>query len=149
MPYTRFVLHSTPMTDTSPSSSLFIVPPSGSEPVLAAVERTMRSQVDALATLPTLTNVTLGDPYLAQQLANLHQHWEVCPQPQRTLLSRIRTRLAWWLVGPEIKQINTTHATLVRLADSLIVQLDQERAARRRLEEHLAYIGESGTTGKS
>ena len=34
--------------------------------------------------------------------------------------------------------ISATHATLVRLADSLIVQLDAERSARRQIEEPLA-----------
>ncbi len=130
----------------SSSSSLFIVQHDAREPVLAVVEQAMRSHVDALSTLPTLTNVTLGDPYLAQQLAALHRDWEVRPQPQRSLLGRIRTRLAWWLLGKEIQRINATHTTLVRLLDSLIVQLDEERAARRRLEEQLAYEQGTGIT---
>jgi hypothetical protein len=127
------------MTEPSPPTNLFVVQSNDAEPVLAAVEHSLSTHTDALATLSTLTNVALGDPYLAQQLAELHQQWEVRPQPQRSLLARVRTRLAWWLLGPEMQQINATHATLVRLLDSLIVQLDQERAARRQLEEHLAY----------
>ena len=99
----------------------------------------MHVHTDALAALPTLTNIALGDPYLAQQLADLHARWEVRPVAQRTLLGRVRARVVWWLLGSEMQQINRTHATLVRLIDSLIVQLDEERAARRRLEEHQAY----------
>lgn len=127
------------MTEPS-SSNLFIVQPSSAEPILAAAERAMQAHTDALAALPTLTNVALGDPYLAQQLADLHAQWEVRPTAQRTLLGRVRARAAWWLLGPEVQQINRTHATLVRLLDSVIVQLDEERAARRRLEEQPAYM---------
>lgn len=126
------------------SSKLFIVQPQASEPLLAATERAMQAHTDALAMLPTLTNVALGDPYLAQQLADLHTHWEVRPRAQRSVWARIRTRIGWWLFGPEIQQINSTHATLVRLLDSMIVQLDEERAARRRLEEHIAYSTDQG-----
>ena len=107
--------------------------------VLEAVEQAMAARQPPLEALPTLTNVALGDPYLAQQLADLHRGWEVRPQPARGLLARLRTRLAWRLLGSEIEQINTVHATLVRAIDSLVVQLDQDRAARRRIEEHLAY----------
>ena len=99
----------------------------------------MAARRTPLEALPTLTNVALGDPCHAQQLADLHRGWEVRPQPARGLLPRLRTRLAWRLLGSEIEQINTVHATLVRAIDSLVVQLDQDRAARRRIEEHLAY----------
>lgn len=92
-----------------------------------------------LDALPTMTNVALGDPYLAEQLAALHASWEIVPKAGRGLLGRLRTRLAWWLLGPELRQASATHATLTRLIDSLIVQLDQDRAARRRIEEQLAY----------
>ncbi len=107
--------------------------------MLEAVEQAMAARQPPLEALPTLTNVALGDPYLAQQLADLHRRWEVRPQPARGLLARLRTRLAWRLLGSELEQINTVHATLVRAIDSLVVQLDQDRAARRRIEEHLAY----------
>ncbi len=107
--------------------------------LLAAVEQALGAAQSPLATLPALTNVALGDPYLAQQLADLHRGWEVRPEPARGILRRIRTRLAWWLLGPELQQVNAVHATSVRLIDSLIVQLDEERAARRRIEEQLAY----------
>lgn len=123
----------------TPTPPLFTVTPSSEgEPLLAAVERALAAPVSPLDTLPTLTNVALGDPYLAQQLASLHSGWELRPPPPRGLLARVRTRLAWWLLGPELAQISATHATLVRLADSLIVQLDAERSARRQIEEHLA-----------
>ncbi len=107
--------------------------------VLEAVEQAMAARQPPLEALPTLTNVALGDPYLAQQLADLHRRWEVRPRRAQGLLARLRTRLAWRLLGSELEQINTVHATLVRAIDSLVVQLDQDRAARRRIEEHLAY----------
>lgn len=128
------------MSHLTQPSDLFLVTPAGDEPLLAALERALGSGASALAALPTLTNITLGDPYLAEQLAELHRRWEITPPAAaHGLLARLRTRLAWWLLGDELRQINTLHATLVRLTDSLIVQLDQERTARRRIEEHLAY----------
>lgn len=103
-----------------------------------AVEQALHAPAAPLAELPTLTNVALGDPYLAEQLAALHRTWELHPEPARGLLARLRTRLAWWLLGPELRQASRVNATLVRLVDSLVVQLDQERSGRRRIEEHLA-----------
>ncbi|HWQ12988.1 MAG TPA: hypothetical protein VNL77_09315 [Roseiflexaceae bacterium] len=120
------------------SENLFLVTPAEGEPLDAAVERALASDASALAALPTLTDVAMGDPYLAEQLAALHRAWELRPPQAAGLLARLRTRLAWWLLGPEIRQINAVHATLVRLADSLVVLADQERAARRRMEEGLA-----------
>ncbi len=109
------------------------------QPVLAAVVHALHHRrATDLAQLPTLTNIALGDPYLAEQLAALHRDFELQPPPATTLLARLRTRLAWWLLGREMQQITTTHAELVRVLDSLVVQLDQERIARRRIEAHLA-----------
>ncbi len=125
--------------NSEPRSSLFTVVPQADQSIAAAVEGSIGRDAAALAALPSLTNVALGDPYLAQQLADLHRHWELRPSPPSGVIGRIRTRLAWWLLGPELRQANTVHATLVRLLDSLIVQLDQDRGARRRIEEHLAY----------
>ena len=127
------------MANTTPDTKLFVVPDTRGGSVLAAVEQAMAGDASLLATLPAMTNVALGDPYLAQQLADLHRQWEVRPTPAHGLLARLRTRVAWWLLGPELRQTNMVHATLVRAIDSLVVQLDQERAARRRIEEHLAY----------
>jgi len=128
--------------DDGSKLNLFVVVPDEEQPLLAQIEQAMEGKQQMLGTLPTLTNIALGDPYLAQQLVDLHQSWEVRPLAARGLLARLRTRLAWWLSGPELRQVNATHATLVRLIDSLIVQLDQERAARRRIEEHLAMHSE-------
>lgn len=100
----------------------------------------MAHPTPALATLPTLTNVALGDPYLAEQLVTLHHAFELRPQPARSFLSRLRTRLAWWLLGPEMTQLNHVNAALIRTLDSLTVHLDQERAARRQLHEHIASL---------
>ncbi len=120
-------------------TSLFIITPSSfGEPLIDAVERALAQRSSPLAELPTLTNVALGDPYLAEQLVNLHQQWELRPPRARGLLARLRAQLAWRLLGPELAQLSATHATLVRLIDSLVVQLDEERSARRRIEEHLA-----------
>ena len=82
------------------------------------------------------SDVAQGDPYLAEQLAVLHALWEIQPQPSRGLIDRLRRRIAWWLLEPELRQINAVHATLTRLIDSLIVLADRERAARR-IEEHI------------
>jgi hypothetical protein len=118
---------------------LFVVAPTPSgEPLIAAIERALAQRTSPLTDLPTLTNVALGDPYLAEQLVNLHQGWELRPPPAPGMLARLRARLAWWLLGPELAQVSATHATLVRLLDSLVVQLDEERSARRRIEDHLA-----------
>jgi hypothetical protein len=127
------------MPDQPASSELFVVVPTDDEPLLVAVERALQSGSAALGALPALTNVVLGDPYLAEQLAELHRNWAITPHTPSGLRSRLRTRLVWWLLGPEVEQINAVHATVVRVLDSLIVHLDQERTARRRIEEHLAY----------
>ena len=126
------------MPDDRPGSPIFTVAPRPGEPLLVAVERGLAQPASPLDALPTLTNVALGDPYLAEQLAGLHASWELRPAPARGLLARLRARVAWRLLGPEIEQINAAHATLVRLVDSLVVQLDEERSARRRIEEGLA-----------
>jgi hypothetical protein len=130
------------MSNQQPSSSLFVIRNTDGQSLLDATEQALHQHTSVLAQLPVLTNVALGDPYLAQQLAELHRTWEIQPRPGSGILARLRSRLAWWLLGVELQQINTTHATLVRLLDSLIVQLDQERAARRRIEEQLAYTSE-------
>jgi hypothetical protein len=119
---------------------LFLATPGADdEPLAAQIERALRERRLALADLPLLTDVAQGDPYLAEQLAALHTHWEVRPQPARGLRDRLRRRIAWWLLEPEIRQINAVHATLTRLIDSLIVLTDRERAARRRIEEDRAH----------
>lgn len=122
-----------------PHRNLFlVVPASDDEPLAAAAERSLSAGAASLAELPSLTSVAMGDPFLAEQLAALHRGWELRPPAPRGLLARVRARLAWWLLGPELQQANDVHATLVRLVDSLVTLADQERAARRRIEEHLA-----------
>lgn len=119
---------------------LFLATPGADdEPLAAHIERALRERRLAVADLPLLTDVAQGDPYLAAQLAALHACWEVRPQPSRSPLDRVRRRIAWWLLEPEIRQINAVHATLTRLIDSLVVLADRERAARRRIEEHHAH----------
>jgi hypothetical protein len=116
------------MTQEPSEPNLFVVAPTpADESLLVAVERSLARRASALDRLPTLTNIALGDSYLAEQLSKFHEQWELRPGPARGLLARLRTRMVWWLLGPEIQQINATHATLLRLIDSLIVQLDWRR----------------------
>lgn len=127
------------MPDPNPEEPLFVVPPPRpGEPLLAAAERGMGEPRPSLADLPTLSELALRDPYLAGELAALRAGWELRPSPARGLIGRLRTRLAWWLLGPELQQVNRAHASLVRLVDSLVAHLDEERAARARLEARLA-----------
>ena len=116
-----------------------MVVPGADQPLDAALAAALNAPPLPVAALPSLTNVALGDPYLAAQLTALHQQWAIQPPPARGLVARVRQKLAWWLLGDELGQITATHGTVVRLLDSLIVQLDQDRAARRRIEEHLAH----------
>lgn len=118
---------------------LFLATSAADESLAAQIERAIHERRLAVVDLPLLTDVAQGDPYLADQLAALHAQWEVRPQPSRGLLDRLRRRIAWWLLEPEIRQINAVHATLTRLIDSLIVLADRERAARRRIEEYQAH----------
>lgn len=105
------------------------------EPIDLALARSIAAPQSPLIDLPALTQVALGDPYLAEQLATLRRTFELRPAPAPGLLARIRTRVAWWLLGPELQQANQVHATLMRIIDSLVVLADAERVARRRIEE--------------
>jgi hypothetical protein len=117
------------------SSHLHVVTPLANEAIDQAIARSLTIHQSPLADLPTLTHVVQGDPYLAEQLAALRASFEIRPAPATGLLARIRTRLVWWLLGAELQQANQVHAKIVRILDSLVVLVDQERAARRRLEE--------------
>jgi hypothetical protein len=119
-------------------SGLFTITPHEQETLDHAIEQALAQPVSPLADLALLTNVALGDPALAEQLALLRRTWELQPEPAQGLLARIRTRIAWWLLGPELRQASRVHATTLRLIDSLIVLADHERAARRRIEEQLS-----------
>lgn len=123
---------------SEPKPPLLVVTPAADEPLDAAIARAISAPPAPLAELPALTNVAMGDPFLAEQLAALHRTWEITPPPAAGLVARLRARLAWWLLGPELRQVSAVHATLVRLVDSLVVLADQERAARRRIEESFA-----------
>jgi hypothetical protein len=119
--------------------NLFIVAPSADGSLLAVIEQAMAGDSAALAALPSLTNLALSDEFLARQIVAIHRQWELRPQSARGLLGRLRSRLAWWLLGPELQQANQFHATAVRLLDSLLVHLDAERAESRRIAEQIAY----------
>jgi len=129
------------MNDGKPHPEpIFLVPPGpDDEPLAAQIARALNERRPAPDSLPLLTDVAQGDPYLAEQLAALHAMWEIQPQPPRGALDRLRRRIAWWLLEPELRQINAVHATLTRLIDSLIVLADRERAARRRIEEYQSH----------
>ncbi|EFO81271.1 hypothetical protein OSCT_0860 [Oscillochloris trichoides DG-6] len=129
-----------PVNEPSPANPFFLVPHTPDEPILDAVERGLMSAPAPLEQLSTLGDLVQHDPFFAEQLAALHTTWEVRPQPAQGWLARLRLRLAWWLLGPELAQVTTTHAALVRVIDSLTAHLDDERMARTRLEARLAAL---------
>jgi len=102
------------MNDGKPHPEpIFLVPPGpDDEPLAAQIARALNERRPAPDSLPLLTDVAQGDPYLAEQLAALHAMWEIQPQPPRGALDRLRRRIAWWLLEPELRQINAVHATL-------------------------------------
>jgi hypothetical protein len=119
-------------------TGLFLVQPEANEALDQAIARGMANASQALHHTPTLTNVLQGDPFLAEQLDTLRKSFELRPAPATGLLARIRIRLAWWLCGTEFRRINQNQAAMIRIIDSLVVLVDHERAARRRLEESLS-----------
>ncbi|NJN16094.1 MAG: hypothetical protein HC822_07310 [Oscillochloris sp.] len=121
-----------------PSEGLFLVTPQDGEPLLDAVGRGLNAGAAPTDSLAALSDLAQRDSYLADQLAALRRNWAVQPAVAHGFLGRLRMRLAWRLLGPEIQQINDTHATLVRLLESMVGHLDAERAARARLEARLA-----------
>ncbi len=122
------------------NTRLRLVMPTADEPLLAAVERALQQERSVLLALPQLTSIALHDPYLARQLADLHTSFELAPTSEPRLLSRLRARLAWWLLGRELQHLNDVHAGMLRVLDSLLVHLDHERTTRKRLETHLAGL---------
>lgn len=118
----------------------FLVRPDEGEPLLAAVQRAMVADASSLRTLPVLSELAQRDAYLAQQLAALHAGWQLRPVPAPGLLARLRTRLAWWLLGPELGQISVQQAAAVRVIDSLVAHLDAERAAHAVLAARLHVL---------
>lgn len=117
---------------------VFVVPEG--EPLLAAVERGLREGGAPLGALPALSDLAARDPFLARELAALHAGWELRPPPAPGPLARLRARLAWWLLGPELAQASGYHAHLARVVDSLVAHLDAERAARAALEARLRSL---------
>lgn len=114
----------------------FLIVPEDGEPVAVALARSVAAPRAVVYDVAQLTDVAQGDPYLAAQLQALRDDWEIRPPAATGLLARLRTRLAWWLLGPEIQQINQVHASLTRLADSLVVLVDHERDTVRQLIEY-------------
>lgn len=119
---------------------LFLVPEAAGEPLLAQVERGLREGGPGLHRLPALSDLAARDPYFAQELAAIHAGWELRPQPARGLGARLRTRLAWWLLGPELAQASALNAHLARAIDSLAAHLGAERAARAAIEARLRAV---------
>ncbi|NCC32723.1 MAG: hypothetical protein EOM24_11990 [Chloroflexia bacterium] len=128
------------MTKKFAPQPLFVVPDTHDEPLLAAVERALHADHPALASLPTLTELALRDPFLARELITLREQYELRPPPAHGFVARLRTRLAWWLLGAELAQTSAFHASLVRVVDSLTAHLDEERAARARLEARVQAL---------
>jgi hypothetical protein len=102
---------------------------------LLRARTTPRSLRDAAADASLLA---LTDPALAAELRRLRDAVEVRPAPATSLLGRVRTRLAWWLLGDELRQISQAHASISRLCDSLTLHLDAMRASQRQIVEQLA-----------
>jgi len=102
---------------------------------LARARTAPRSLRDAAADGSLLA---LTDPALAGELRRLRDAVEVRPAPAHNLLARVRVRLAWWLLGDELRQISQAHASISRLCDSLTLHLDAMRATQRQLLEQLA-----------
>ncbi|MCX7859841.1 MAG: hypothetical protein N2385_07110 [Chloroflexus sp.] len=117
-----------------------IVHPRDDEPLAAAIARALSSPAVDHSQFAALSELLARDTYLAEQVTALRAGWAITPPPATTPLARLRRWLAWWLCGPELAQINATHATLTRLVESLIAHLDAERAARQALAERLAAL---------
>jgi hypothetical protein len=115
----------------SDQAALFMVTPGADEALIASVERALTSDQADYQVLPTLSGLALRDPYFAQQLSELHKNWHLDPPPARTILDRIRTRIAWWLFGREIAAINATNARILRILDSLTAHLDDGQTRDR------------------
>jgi hypothetical protein len=128
------------MPKTRSNEPLFLVPEAEGQPLLAAVEHGLAASGPPLDRLSSLSELAMRDPYLARELAALHQGWELRPLPVRGLVARLRARLAWWLLGPELAQASAVNASLVRVLDSLTTHLDEERTARARLEARLRAL---------
>ncbi len=82
----------------------------------------------------------IDEPFFHQQLQQLRQAWDVHPQPQPTLLGRVRSWLGWQLLKPELQQISTMHAALVRTIDSLTAQMEHEQHQRQELQAQLRML---------
>lgn len=73
-----------------------------------------------------------GDRYLMAQLSSLRSLAELRPAPGASLVARLRARLAWLLLAPELAQLNQTHAATVRILESLVARLERERTNHER-----------------
>lgn len=125
-----------------PAHGPIMVNPRDDEPLAAAIARALSGPAIDHHQFAMLSELLTRDAYMAGQVNILHATWAITPPPAATLLARLRRRLAWWLLGPELAQINETHATLTRIVESLIAHLDAERAARQALAERLAALEE-------
>ncbi len=105
-----------------------------------AIARALSNPAADLSQLTTLSDLLMRDPYLAEQVRLLRTSWAITPPPAATPLARLRRWLGWRLLGPELAQINNTHAALTRIIESLVAHLDAERTARRELTERVAAL---------
>jgi hypothetical protein len=81
------------------------------------------------STLGMFFATSSGEHYLMEQLSFLRRHYELRPAAVGPL-ARLRARLAWWLLAPEIRQINETHAATVRILNSLVARLERQSTER-------------------
>jgi hypothetical protein len=125
-----------------------LVHPHDDEPLAAAIARALHSSAVDYRQFTDLSELLARDTYLAEQVQELRQAWAITPPPATSVMARFRRRLAWWLFGPELAQINATHATLTRIVESLIAHLDTERALRQALSERLAALEQGHTSSQ-
>jgi hypothetical protein len=125
------------------NQSVVIVHPHETESLATAIARALDAPVFDARQIATLNELLSRDPYLAEQLATLQTTWAITPPPAPSPLARLRRWLAWRLCGPELAQINATHATLTRIIESLVAHLDAERTARQVLGERIEALERS------
>ncbi len=117
-----------------------LVEPREGEALSSAIVRALTNSAPDYAQLEQISELLLRDTYLAEQMQVLRSQWAITPPPASSLVARLRRWLVWKLCGPELAQINTTHAVLTRIIESLIAHLDAERAARQALTERVAAL---------
>lgn len=112
--------------------SIYWVQPTNNDvfATLAAVEQALASNTPGTA--PATQHAPAeNDPYLSENLADLHANWAVdasrviaSPRPGVESFQRGVRRLTWWYSMPQWQAISQFHAAVVRVIDVL---LDRQR----------------------